>query len=609
MYRKFFVVLIAGASLGAPFVSSAQGAEPELAFYPAGGWSVGKTGEICSATGSYNNGFDLRFEGSKGKMTQMSVDFHQDIFKKDQSYDARVALVEGAAKKVLAVNTAPGILSFNVADDKEFYRGLGKASALDLSVEQNSFRFHLPGFARAFSNFEACVNGDVAANSVAAKPPVLAETPPASPDFTVNEAVAMEAEIKAPAAAAPLLDSASAPAASPPPSVKSEPAAAEAVASKKAVPVPDPVLVVETSKVAAETPVEKAERAFPSSERTVFEHLPEMVVDTVSASAPVASVATAPAAKPLVAPAPGLVNKNNLSPEQVSRMIARQMGVENAPVTEPSNLPAEAASAAPLMAQDMAGPQKPAADQDAISPPKPSAEKETIVFSTPERAIPAPVGMPDPLLPDDENSMNEVAAVPVQAAPVVPQTVRTSSGEAVVHTSTIRAEADFTNASEIEPASAGDEAGFPAMGRGANFGNAREMQDTIDALRAENAALNSELKSMIRDTEKERLSITSENWNLEQATMKFNEAERQIKRLGLELQKERARSENERKELEAMLFDPKLTNQSQLARLAELEAQLAKAKEELQLQKLRYGERVRSTEASSGADLSGVDAP
>lgn len=81
--------------------------------------------------------------------------------------------------------------------------------------------------------------------------------------------------------------------------------------------------------------------------------------------------------------------------------------------------------------------------------------------------------------------------------------------------------------------------------------------------------------------------------------MKFNEAERQVKKLGQQLQKERAQCKVEKKDLEGMLFDPQLTNEQQLARLADLEDQLTKAQRELQDQRMRYEEQIRLLRSQS----------
>ena len=76
----------------------------------------------------------------------------------------------------------------------------------------------------------------------------------------------------------------------------------------------------------------------------------------------------------------------------------------------------------------------------------------------------------------------------------------------------------------------------------------------------------------------------------------YNEAERQIKRLGEQLQRERALRATEKKDLEAQLFDPKITDQQQQARLAELEQKLDEAESRLEQQRIRYEERLRSTQ-------------
>lgn len=57
----------------------------------------------------------------------------------------------------------------------------------------------------------------------------------------------------------------------------------------------------------------------------------------------------------------------------------------------------------------------------------------------------------------------------------------------------------------------------------------------------------------------------------------FEEAERQVRRLGEQIRKERAKCALEKEELETMLFNPNLTETAQIAKLAELEEALAAA--------------------------------
>lgn len=90
--------------------------------------------------------------------------------------------------------------------------------------------------------------------------------------------------------------------------------------------------------------------------------------------------------------------------------------------------------------------------------------------------------------------------------------------------------------------------------------------------------------------------LNSKDWSLEKATMRFQEAERQLKSIGTKLQKERAICKMEKKELEALLFDPHLTTEQQLAKLSSLEDELARTKLDMHNQELRYKERIKILE-------------
>lgn len=73
-------------------------------------------------------------------------------------------------------------------------------------------------------------------------------------------------------------------------------------------------------------------------------------------------------------------------------------------------------------------------------------------------------------------------------------------------------------------------------------------------------------------------SIAGNNWDLEQATRRFNEAEREIRRLGTQIEQQRSQCAAEKKEIEYMLFDPEIATQEQIAKLTALEQELAQVK-------------------------------
>jgi len=129
----------------------------------------------------------------------------------------------------------------------------------------------------------------------------------------------------------------------------------------------------------------------------------------------------------------------------------------------------------------------------------------------------------------------------------------------------------------------------PVSTQGAMNSKVSELSARVQKLEAANQALKAELDDAYEATEEERLSISSENWNLERATMRYNEAERQIAALGRQLQRQKIQCEAEKKDLEAMLFDPKLTSEKQLAELSRLEAENARYKARIKALESRIG--------------------
>jgi len=162
----------------------------------------------------------------------------------------------------------------------------------------------------------------------------------------------------------------------------------------------------------------------------------------------------------------------------------------------------------------------------------------------------------------------ETSSINVVPAPKVVEAVTVKTPHAVIHKTTSQQELDFSGGPDFR---------YDATDTAA-LAKIAVLEDKLKMAQQANARLNEELNVTLREGEQERLSISSENWDLEQATKRYNEAERQIKRIGQDLQKERARCAMEKQELEAMLFDPDLTSQEQLARLATLEQELAQAK-------------------------------
>lgn len=84
-------------------------------------------------------------------------------------------------------------------------------------------------------------------------------------------------------------------------------------------------------------------------------------------------------------------------------------------------------------------------------------------------------------------------------------------------------------------------------------------------------------------TEKEKLLLDSSgnDWNAEEATRRYNEADREARRLSVLLDQTKGQCMEEKTKLEAMLFDPAVTSKAQIAHLAKLEEGLQKAKKDI----------------------------
>lgn len=277
-----------------------------------------------------------------------------------------------------------------------------------------------------------------------------------------------------------------------------------------------------------------------------------------------------------------MVNES-ISMEEDLRARTQASASINAAAPSPSGpqRPVQSSEPRALGVSPVAGKKAPQASASAALPPSES------LLQTPVKAKePPPQAKAQKTREEEPLPVKNVEVVPV-SEPVIEEHIQSSTPPMKVRKAVFSGEADFTN---IEPAAAPSD---PSSVR-----ELREqvlaLENTLRDLKDENLALNAELRTALKDSEEENLSIASENWNLERATMQFNEAERQIKRMGRQLQKERAKCSAEKKELEAMLFDPQVTDNAQLARLAELESQLMEARKELAAQREDYEQKTKA---------------
>ena len=323
------------------------------------------------------------------------------------------------------------------------------------------------------------------------------------------------------------------------------------------------------------------------------------------APAPVAPapIATAPAPQPAPEPAPiaaPLKVSGGITPQQARAMAAAQMAGQPLGLVQTTAQPAAslkpiASAPAKLQPIKQAELAPLPSLQPASSSDEPFPESSDEPFSEPGIVIKTDKlksadknAVPDPIIPPPPGLDEPALDKPAPASNVQ----RLQTPEMKVHKQTYQAEADFRDAEEFPPVL---QNGEPKVRRKADpemLMKISQLEKKINELEKENRTIQTNVSS----NKQEAVSIETENWNLERATARYNEAERQIKRLGEQLQRERALRATEKKDLEAQLFDPKITDQQQQARLAELEQKLDEAESRLEQQRIRYEERLRSTQ-------------
>ena len=583
--------------------------EPSASFYPVASWDVSTIQDTaantphCLIMNEYNNGFFLQLQGSAGNIEAMSIDFRQNAFAVGQNETVSLRIPGQPVKTLSATAFSADVLSVNMAGQDAFFQAMRGANALDIQVGDSAFRFFLTGFANSMAAYDACLKPGAAVQ------PTMASAAPEPQEEMVTENVneITEDDVEVVSASemqpAPENVSTSEPERTAPSKLMNERSAKAQEQYAKELSVilqePEERVSAELQKALAEQERsiadEKALNMRPQPGKRYTQQLAEQMgtptdrvppMDAqIEPTTPVNDTAA------LIEPETEIIEEPAMiETEEVIQTPAEQTAMStdtaediiwNAP---PSSTKVEVVETAPPPAESLDAPEEENSSdlvedlEDFVGSDEPQTNTAAMAPET------QPEMNDDTLLPPVENRAKMEEPTPM------PKTISASTPEMKVTRETYSSEVDFTDGGlptrEIERAPA-------RMPIADNSEELEKMQRKINRLQSENAALNSELETALRSGEKERLEIASDNWNLEEATMKYNEAERQIAKLGQQIQKERAQFEYEKKELEMMLFDPQVTEEAQLARLASLEKKIQKLEQELLLQEEQYERQIQ----------------
>lgn len=130
----------------------------------------------------------------------------------------------------------------------------------------------------------------------------------------------------------------------------------------------------------------------------------------------------------------------------------------------------------------------------------------------------------------------------------------------------------------------------------------RSLEEQLRYTQEDRDKLAKQVAAMADGKGSELMSISTSNWDLEQATARYNEAEKEIRRLSRQLQEQRTACAGEKKELEYMLFDPEVADEAQISRLIQLENQLDDISDRYAEQESRHEiemERIKASQVAS----------
>lgn len=134
----------------------------------------------------------------------------------------------------------------------------------------------------------------------------------------------------------------------------------------------------------------------------------------------------------------------------------------------------------------------------------------------------------------------------------------------------------------------------------------RSIETQLQTVEKERDTLRAQIEKMGDSQESSLLKLSGSDWSLEQATRRYNEAEREIRRLGMQLEQSRSQCAAEKKEIEYMLFDPAIATEQQISKLSTLEnevvmakAALAKKDQEVSARIEDYEQKIAALEADS----------
>ncbi len=102
-------------------------------------------------------------------------------------------------------------------------------------------------------------------------------------------------------------------------------------------------------------------------------------------------------------------------------------------------------------------------------------------------------------------------------------------------------------------------------------GAVAQLRAQLAAAQDQKNLLQTQLETLQTQQEQSQIKSTGNNWDLEQATRRYQESQREIRRLGALIQQQKTACIGEKKEIESLLFDPAVADQAQVVKFTEMQ--------------------------------------
>lgn len=524
---------------GVALMSSAAWSQtaPKVTYKPQGDWAVTRMAAkgagkapYCTMARRFGNNTILTFARNANGETSVAMDFQPKTLAKGQSY--YVTLDPGASEK-RAFDVTPvsdKAMVIRLGSDTKFHDALNQSGVLNVDVAGLQFEFNLPDMEKGSQDLSGCVTSIVepAAGEAASKPSsksvALAQADTAAP-ITRR---ASDDILAAPITNKPMANA-------PTPILhKDVPPAAVAIVT------PPPAAIAASGNSEAESLREENLRLKNALERERREYEDRFMRESSGSS-------------------------------QVSEVMEKLKLLEK----ENSDLKYQLADAR-SMAPKAAVVSKADASVPSCAPADPKLGAEMSTLRDENARLKADIAAQKTAMVQLEMQAGQAKAAGGKVAAEGGVVARLQSRIEELSTQNSKLQSDLMSAQ----ASAATASTVSADGS-ISISQLRSVEAQLKFVEKERDSLRSQIDKMGEGQENGLLKLSGSDWNLEQATRRYNEAEREIRRLGSQLEQARTQCSVEKKEIEYMLFDPEIATQQQISKLMTLETEVNASKDAL----------------------------